>query len=123
MSFRSRLTGLAASLALALAACGGDDGGAGPSNSDTRLDVTNNSNVSVWLVFVRSCGSESWGNDLLGADIISPGLGQSFAVTPGCHDVKLMTNPDVNGQVIWTSVNIPAGQIVERIVTAWSPVN
>jgi len=122
MSFRSRMTGLAASLALALAACGGDDSGAGPSNSDTRLGITNDSNMSVWLVFVRSCGSRSWGNDLLGADVISPGLGQSFVVTPGCHDVKLMTNPEMNAQVIWTNVNFPSGQIVEKVVTAWNPV-
>jgi hypothetical protein len=123
MTFPARISALAATAALAFAAaCGGSDSGTGPTNTNTLLDVTNNSSVSVWLVYVRNCGSQSWGNDLLGADIISPGLGQSFVVTPGCHDVKLMTNPDVNGELVWMNVNFPAGQVVERVVTSWNPV-
>lgn len=120
MTFRSRFIAAAAAFALVFAACGDDSGGTGPSTGDTRLDLTNNSNTSVWLVFIRDCGAASWGNDRLGADIIPPGLGQSFVVTPGCHDVKLETNPDVAGQVVWMNVNFPAGQITARTVTTWS---
>lgn len=80
-----------------------------------------NSNVSVFLVFVRDCGAQFWGNDLLGADIIPAGLGQSFIVTPGCLDVRLETSPSNAGQVQWLGVNFPAGQVTARTVTTWSP--
>ncbi len=124
MTYRSRFSALAATLALAFAAaCGGDDGGTGPSGNETRLDITNNSNVSVFLVFVRDCGTQNWGNDLLGADVIPAGLGQSFIVTPGCHDVRLETSPFNAGEIVWSNVNFPAGQVTARTVTTWNPAN
>lgn len=122
MKLRTRWSLGTAMLALLLAAaCGKDEGGTGPSNNDTRLDITNNSNVSVFLVFVRDCGTQSWGNDMLGADVIPAGLGQSFIVTPGCHDVRLETSPSNAGEIQWLNVTFPAGQITARTVTTWNP--
>jgi hypothetical protein len=99
--------------------CGGDDGPTG-SSGNTLLDITNESNHSVWYVRVRDCGSQAWGTDLLGSDIIFPGSGQSFALTPGCHDVKLETDPDLHGTLIWTNLTLAQGQVLSQTVTAWT---
>ncbi|NOT09838.1 MAG: hypothetical protein HOP28_16720 [Gemmatimonadales bacterium] len=104
---------------LVAGACGKGDGGTGPSDSATRLDITNSTNLSIWIVRIRNCGSSSWGSDLLGADVISPNLGQSFVVTPGCHDVRLESNPDADVAVEWLNISFPSGQITTRTLAAW----
>ena len=116
-------TAFLALLVATAAACGKSDG-TGPSQNGGEtalLDVTNNTNVSIYFVFVRNCGATSWGNDLLGADVIPAGLGQSFTIPAGCHDVKLESNPSVNGEMIWTNVSFPAGSVIHQTVSAWSP--
>ena len=112
-------------LALTLAgaaACGKSDGPSGSDDPESRLDITNSSDVSVFYVRIRECGDATWGADLLGASVIPAGLGQSFIVAPGCHDVKLETSPVNNGQKIWTNVNFPEDGIAYQTVTTWDPV-
>lgn len=102
------------------AACG-KDSPTGPTTPDTRLDITNGTNVSVFFVLMRDCGATDWGPDLLGANVIPAGVGQSFVVTPGCHDVRLETSPTTNSKQVWLNVSFPAGQVTARTVTAWTP--
>jgi len=119
----SLLRGALLALTLAgAAACGKSDGPAGSDDPESRLDITNNSDVSVFYVRIRECGSATWGDDLLGASIIPAGLGESFIVSPGCHDVKLETSPVNNGQKIWINVDFPDGGIAYQTVTIWDPV-
>lgn len=105
------------------AACGKDDptGPSTPSGQTAILDITNSTSVSIWYVRIRDCGASTWGQDLLGADIITAGLGQSFTVSAGCHDVRLETSAANNGEAVYTGVNFPAGQIIAKTVTAWTP--
>ena len=104
------------------AACGKSDGPSGIDEPESRLDITNNSDVSVFFVRIRQCGTQAWGEDLLGSSVIPAGLGQSFIVSPGCHDVKLETTPVENGQKIWTNVSFPDGGVAYQTVTTWDPV-
>ena len=100
-----------------LGACGKDS--TGPSGSDTYLDVTNSTSVSIWSVRVRACGGSSWGGDLLESNIIEPGLGQSFKVSPGCLDVKLTSAPSLDKEVIWSNLSFGQGAIVSRTISSW----
>ena len=114
---------LATALALSAAACGKSDGitdpGNGPGGQTALLDVTNNSPVSIFYVRIRDCGSQTWGPDLLGADIIPAGLGQSFTVSAGCHDVRLETSALNNGVADFLNVSFPAGGVVHKSVSTW----
>lgn len=112
---------LLVALVVGALACSKSEGSTGPVNASAILDITNSSNASVWSVRIRDCGATSWSSDMLGADVIPPDLGQSFSVTPGCHDVKLQSNPTVSGQMIWRNVPFAPSQIVPLTVTAWSP--
>lgn len=119
----SLLRGALLALTLAgAAACGKSDGPSGNDEPESRLDITNDSNLYVWYVQVRACGSQAWGQDLLGADIIAPNSGQSFIVAPGCYDVKLTAEPETNSQKIWTNVDFPEDGIAYQTVTTWDPV-
>ncbi len=122
MSLRSLAALRATMVALTvagLAACGGSDGPTGASSS-TKLELTNSSSLSVWYIRTRACGAQTWGPDLLGANVLIPGESGSFAVSPGCQDVKLNTDPDYHGEVIWASVQFPTGQTTPRTISAWS---
>ena len=105
------------------AACGKGDGLTDPGNNNTQtalLDITNNTSVSVFFVRIRACGTTAWGNDLLGADIIPAGLGQSFTVPAGCHDVRLETSALNNGVAEYLGVAFPSGGVVHKTVSSWS---
>lgn len=124
-SFVAPLRALLLAFSLAgAAACGKDDptGPSQPGGGGTALlDVTNNSSVSIWYVRLRDCGSQSWGADLLGANIITAGLGQSFTVSSGCHDVRLETSAANNGEAVFLNVQFPSGAVVAKTVTNWTP--
>ena len=104
------------------AACGKGDGLTDPGNNTTQtalLDITNNTSVSVFFVRIRPCGTSAWGSDLLGADIIPAGLGQSFTVPAGCNDVRLETSALNNGVAEFIGVSFPAGSVVHKTVSTW----
>ncbi len=88
-----------AALALATAACGGDGDSTGPgpnpepSGAQGTLFVSNDSDREIWYVFARTCGASSWGEDLLGSDIIPLQTSGSFTLTAGCYDVRALSQP------------------------------
>jgi hypothetical protein len=130
-----------AALALATAACGGDsdstgpgpvdpgpgpvDPGPGPAPSDAQgtLYVSNNSDRSIWYVFARTCSTTSWGEDLLGSDIITKQTSGSFTLAAGCYDVRTLSAP-IGGpggakyEVVVSNQTLPAnGQLVVEVTT------
>ncbi|HWA17182.1 MAG TPA: hypothetical protein VG817_12155 [Gemmatimonadales bacterium] len=98
-------------------ACGGDSNG--PNNS-ASLRVANNADHSVWYVFVRDCGTSDWGDDLLGADVISIGETQTFAVGTGCKDVLLETDVTYDGSAQWNNQAFNADTTIALSLTEWS---
>ena len=62
---------------------------------DTRFQVVNGTDQAVREIYVSSSQTQSWGNDLLGANVLPPG--QTFLVTPsaaGLYDIKVVMMND-----------------------------
>ena len=83
------------SVGVALAACGGDNGGGiGPQTNTctgTCLVVENQSNTgkAVTVVNFTDCSDPSWGTDRLpGSEEIRPGGSRGWSVTTGCWDIR-----------------------------------
>jgi hypothetical protein len=106
------------SVAVLLAAGCGDDSN-GPS-SRGELQVANTADHSVWYVFVRECGTSDWGDDLLGADVISIGETQTFTVGTGCKDVLLETELVHAGLAQWNDQDFAADSTIALALTEWS---
>lgn len=115
VTFRSLL--IAGAVALTAAACGGDS--TGPGDTTARLRIENAAEHNIWYLRTRACGTATWGSDLLGSDVLFMGTSQTFDVAAGCQDVKASTDPDLNGEVIWSGVNLEAGKTDTLKLTAW----
>jgi hypothetical protein len=125
--FRTRVLVALATIALATAACGGDDDSTGPTPAPAgngTLFVSNDSDREIWYVFTRTCGSTAWSGDLLGSDIIPLETSESFSVAAGCYDVRLLSQPEggLGGpkrEVVRSNQTLPAsGELVVE-VSAW----
>lgn len=99
-------------------ACGSDDGN-GPS-SHGQMRVTNTADHSVWYVFVRECGTTPWGDDLLGADVISINETQAFTVGTGCKDVLLETELMHGGMKQWDQQTFTSDSTVALALSSWT---
>jgi hypothetical protein len=120
--FRTRVLLALATIALASAACGGDDStGPTPAPSNGTLFVSNDSDREIWYVFTRTCGSTAWSDDLLGSDIIPLETSESFTVAAGCYDVRLLSQPEggpggPKREVVKSNQTLPAnGELVVEV--------
>jgi hypothetical protein len=107
-----------------LAACGGgdDNGPSAPSNpepdqtpSETMFAIENLSSQDAYYVYIKACGSASWGSDRLGASrILDAGEVITWTVNdPGCYDVEARTSQSAAGgqkKATWRSVDVESGQ-------------
>jgi hypothetical protein len=102
-------------LALATAACGGgdDDGGTGPGPTVTAgFSISNGSDREAWYMYSRSCGTEDWGEDELGAaNILYPGESVSWAESAGCYDLLALSslNDSPRYQALYQGKNVASG--------------
>ncbi len=60
----------------------------GSGSLTTTLDIVNNTNSSIFYLYLSWCSSNSWGADQLGSDVIAVGSTYSFSMTPGCWDLR-----------------------------------
>ena len=125
--FRTRVLVALATIALATAACGGDDStgpGTDPQPSNGTLYVSNDSDRSIWYVFTRTCGATAWSEDHLGSDIIPQETSQSFTLAGGCYDVRLLSAPEggpggPKHEVVKSNETLPAGGQLTVEVSTW----
>lgn len=108
---------LATMSVVVLMASGCSDSNA-PDNHST-LKVVNTADHSVWYVFVRDCGTEDWGDDLLGADVVNIGETQSFRVGTGCKDVLLETESMHAGVAQWDDQTFATDTTISLALNAW----
>jgi hypothetical protein len=119
-------------LASLTAACGGgDDSTTGPGQnpepgaSQATLYVSNDADRSVFYVFARACGTQNWGEDLLGTDSIEPTTSHSFQLAAGCYDVRAVSSPDgdvpggTKHEVIFQNQTLAAGGSTIAEVDEW----
>ncbi|HUR94309.1 MAG TPA: hypothetical protein VMY76_06985 [Gemmatimonadales bacterium] len=113
-----------AMLALATAACGGDDGSTGPSPSpstgDATVTVVNHAPTgSVLFLRYRACGASAWGTDVLGSSVLSGGEQISWQLAAGCYDVRATPAEVGLDYLYFNSVQLDAGETETLEITAF----
>jgi hypothetical protein len=122
-SLRARAFAFALMGTTLLAAGGGDDNGPSapapddsqPDTQETMFAVENLSSQDAYYVYIKDCGSASWGSDRLGATRI---LDVNEVITwtvnqAGCYDVEARTSTSSQGgqkKATYPNVNVVAGQ-------------
>jgi hypothetical protein len=107
-----------AALVAALASCAGEM--YGPNSRDTAsLAITNLTTQAVWYVDLRPCGTREWGRDVLGTGVVTTGETVQRAIPPGCHDIRLRSDPALFGEVIWSDIDLADGRTTVRSLGAW----
>lgn len=117
------LNALWLALALLAVGCGSDDDGAAQDGDDgldtepvATLIVRNESDLTVWYLYVSPSTSETWGPDQLGGDLLTPGESITVNDVPcdreydfkaaGDRNVNLKTRRDTflpcDETVVWT---------------------
>jgi hypothetical protein len=84
----------------------------------SRLRMTNNSSYTIFYLYVKTCASSAWGQEQLGANVVSPGVSFTISnIPPGCYNFKAndsglahtWQSPAVNltpgAQYTWTIIN------------------
>lgn len=71
----------------------------GVNTSDANLWVINSSNTDICWLYISLNTSDTWGDDWLGADILSPGNETMFTLPAGLYDLRA---EDCNGEELAT---------------------
>jgi hypothetical protein len=73
--------------------CNGNETAAScPNDCDASLYVVNDSSYSIWYLYVAACGAPTWGNDVLGSNVIPPGYTLTLhGIQPGCWGFRAQT--------------------------------
>lgn len=122
---RKALLATAAVLALATAACGGDDNGStGPSEpppapESAILKINNQTTDLIAAVKIRLCGVGSFGENLIGSNPIEGGTSATMEVPVGCYDVGVWSTPEVGQDAYKTNVIFMEGVTKELNLPYW----
>lgn len=123
MITKTRATAMAAALltALLLTDCGTADELTGVASvGSPALAIRNETDRSIWFVQLRACGTQSWGEDLLGAAVVAAGQSIERPVTRGCHDVRVRSDPRSAREVTWSALEFTAGAATALNLADWS---
>jgi hypothetical protein len=105
-----------------LAACGGGDDSNGPSTPQTPSEpneqgqtlfaMENLSNQDALYVYIKACGSATWGQDRLGATrVLEVGEVITWTVNePGCYDVRARTSSNGGQKAEYMGVDVASGR-------------
>ena len=86
-------------------------GSGGSTATGAELTLENYSSYAVWYFFASPCGSTSWGDDLLGDNVIPAGYSATLEdIPPGCWDFLAVAEQEV---AYWDSYGnqLGAGQL------------
>ncbi len=82
--------------------------------SAATIEITNGTgNWSIYYVYISPSTSDSWGDDWLGSDVMSPGETWEFDVTNGSYDIRLV-DEDGDDYILY---NIPVSGYYSWYVT------
>ncbi len=60
-----------------------------PSGGVSSVVLQNRTDTPIYFVYMSPCSASSWGEDQLDAsEVIMPSASRTFAMTPGCWDLK-----------------------------------
>lgn len=106
-------------LLVLVSACDGEND---PTGLDARSKVTfiNGTDHSVWFVFTRACETSTWGDDLLGAEVIHVGEVKTVSVVPGCKDLRVETDPALAGAHQWNDMELQPAGTDTLTLTEWN---
>jgi len=77
---------------------GGKDDG---EDQTVEVQITNGLQYwDIWYVFCTLSSDDSWGDDLLGDQILAPGYTLTFEVTPGTYDIQCI-DEDLDTYTRW----------------------
>lgn len=62
-----------------------------PALRTAHVTLTNESSVTIALVYASTCADDDWGDDLLPSDILEPGSEAVITMPAGCWDLKAIT--------------------------------
>jgi hypothetical protein len=92
------------------ALCTGDESTSCPQDCAAAVKLQNNSTYTLYYFYVRTCTASTWGTDLLGASVVSPGASFTVSSVPqGCYYFRAESS---GSTVYWQSqaVTLTAGQ-------------
>lgn len=115
-----RIMATMTALLVLVSACGGDDDGPTGVGAKAKVTLVNGTNHSVWYVFSRNCETTTWGDDLLGANVIHVGETKTISVVPGCKDLRVETDPALSGSHQWDAMDLQPAQSDTVTLSKWT---
>ena len=62
-----------------------------PAPRTASVVLSNESSTTIAVVYASTCDEDTWGEDLLPADILEPSSSATITVDAGCWDFKAVT--------------------------------
>lgn len=96
-----------------------------PAPEGATIEITNDSDVDVWYVYLSPADASEWGDDWLGGDVIAAGETYTLVGIPaGTYDVKaedannetvqIVWGADVEGDLAWTITGLASFEVVNN---------
>jgi len=96
-----------------------------PESQEATLEITNNSGVDVWYVYLSPSKADEWGEDWLGDDVIGDGETYTIVGIPeGVYDVKaedpdnevieVAWEVDFDGDMTWDITGMASLEVVNE---------
>ncbi len=96
-----------------------------PEPEGATLEITNNSDVDVWYVYLSPADASDWGDDWLGGSVIAAGDTYTIVGIPaGTYDVKaadanketlqIVWGAEVDGDQTWTITGLVSFEVINE---------
>ncbi len=65
-----------------------------PAHIDGTIGLDNESSSTIMFLYASPCEQDTWGDDLLPVDVLEPGASATITMTPGCWDLRAVTDSE-----------------------------